>query len=234
MGIREVIPRAHGNVRINQPTRKDPPVQRAWSVWSASPKTGKKFYRGDDFVARDHADNETPLRSGVPGAPGEYLDLWPNFDGHHVSDTIGTQEMGMSLDEVSEANNVESDTAPTFGLFAPREGGYRVGHVEELESFELKRSNAVREKTSPSKTHARHANADRSRPEPSARPLSWMMPVGQPLPSFEEVIAHGQQAECFLAADGELEFIRPESGKPCPIRKETMRKAALARLEGRR
>ncbi|KAL1595932.1 hypothetical protein SLS60_009622 [Paraconiothyrium brasiliense] len=228
---REPFPQAHGNPRVEQPPREEPPVQCAWSLWSVSPETGKKFYRGDDFATRDDAHNNALLGSGIPGSPGEYLDLWPSFDGDY---TTNIQDLGSSLYGVSEASNAELDTPPSFGLFAPRKGGYRAGHVEELETSGLKRSNAIRKKSSPSKILAKYADEDQSSPRPAARPLSWMLPVHQPMPPCEEHMACVEQPGHFLAADGEVEFIRADSTKPCPIREATMRKATLARLEGRR
>ncbi|KAF2440870.1 hypothetical protein P171DRAFT_446824 [Karstenula rhodostoma CBS 690.94] len=116
----------------------------------------------------------------------EYLDYWHDFDGTHIA---ASDDLDHCTYDISEAGGVPSNTPVGIDLFGPRKRGYQSSHVEELVNFELKRSNALRKKPSPSVVYAEYATVDRSVSEPAARLFSWMLHADEPFPSFEDIMA---------------------------------------------
>ena len=226
----------HGNFRTAQPVRPRPDDLTDQYVWSIHPVTGSKFHEvisGDDqsILSRKNRNLDASKYDDIPGpCPNGYMDYWPDFGGDHGA---CSSDLGSLTDTDSEVKGPESDTSSEMlGLFSPREGEFRTGHVEELENFELKRSNALRERPSASEVVTKFVDTV---PDPTARPFSWMLPDNDPLPSLDEIMAHGQQqSERSHLVDGERGFIRSESPTPCSYRTATMRQVTLARLEGRR
>jgi hypothetical protein len=64
------------------------------------------------------------------------------------------------------------------GFYGPHKTGFRIGHVEELDNFEMKRSNAVRRKPMRSNPVAQRLDSGGER---SYRPFTYLLPI-EPTP----------------------------------------------------
>ncbi|KAK7184836.1 hypothetical protein PSPO01_09147 [Paraphaeosphaeria sporulosa] len=108
--------------------------------WTQSREVDCSDYRGNVHMAQAPYQQESSITESSGHSSG--------FEGVYIA---ALREMNTCVNDFSQKYSDASDMAVSFGLFAPRELGYRPGHVEELDSFELKRSNALRRKTTASR-----------------------------------------------------------------------------------
>jgi hypothetical protein len=203
-------PYYYSKVQVGQPVSELPPVHDALN------DHGSTSSRPEATVAHSICSIE-------------YMDDWYNFDGAHCSTD---EDSGHSADCTSDYDSTDSSTLPARLVFLSyRKGESCPGRIEELETAQLKRSNAPVKEKYTEKVRLKYESC----PDVGStlRPLSCNLSTDEPMSSFENVMAYAKDGLLSCASDGEMEVLRSESAL-CPHRRDTMRKVTLARLEGRR